>query len=119
MKWFVAKIVFRIISGDGLHGAQFDEQLRIINGTNKQQALQKAIEIGVTEQESFINQKGQMVHWKFINVSEVYALQTLSDGAELYSRIEEKENALQYEDLIHTKAAQLTYEVNTPNLQHI
>ncbi|MEP7129294.1 MAG: DUF4288 domain-containing protein, partial [Chitinophagales bacterium] len=29
MNWYLAKIVFRIICGDGLHQPQFDEQLRL------------------------------------------------------------------------------------------
>ena len=30
MKWYLAKIVYRIICGEGNHTPQFDEQLRLI-----------------------------------------------------------------------------------------
>ena len=52
-----------------------------------------------------MNQKEQLVQWQFINVSELYRLSSLIDGAELYSRIEERENAAVYIDIIHKKAA--------------
>jgi hypothetical protein len=35
MNWYVAKLVFRVISGNGDHNAQFDEQLRLINADNE------------------------------------------------------------------------------------
>jgi len=41
MNWYVAKLVFRVISGDGHHHAQFDEQLRLINADTELMALKK------------------------------------------------------------------------------
>jgi len=35
MNWYLAKMVFRIICGEGNHTAQFDEQLRLISGESK------------------------------------------------------------------------------------
>ena len=43
MKWYLAKVVFRIICGDGEHAAQFDEQLRLIAATDIQSALEGAL----------------------------------------------------------------------------
>ena len=42
MNWYIAKIVFRIITGDGDHKPQFDEQLRLINANNEEQAFEKS-----------------------------------------------------------------------------
>ena len=42
MNWYLAKIVYRIICGNGDHAAQFDEQLRLIYATNKEDAFYKA-----------------------------------------------------------------------------
>ena len=42
MKWYLAKIVYRIICGDGNHTAQFDEQLRLIEAEDDMHAFQKA-----------------------------------------------------------------------------
>ena len=99
MNWWLAKMVFRIVCGNGDHTAQFDEQLRLISSTSREQAFEKANEMGAREEECFFNSQNQLVQWQFISVSELYQLNELIDGAELYSRIEEKDNA---EGYIHT-----------------
>ncbi|MBO9155081.1 DUF4288 domain-containing protein [Chitinophaga sp. GCM10012297] len=107
MYWFVAKIVYQIICGKGEHLPQFDEQLRLISAVNKKEAWKKAVEIGEQEQYAFRNQKQELVEWRFINVPELSALDELKDGMELYSRVEEPENANSYVALLQMKAAQL------------
>lgn len=104
MKWYLAKVVFRIICGDGEHAAQFDEQLRLISATNEDEAFNKARAIGKNEQDTFYNLKQQMVQWQFVNVSELYLLHELIDGAELYSRINEVDDAEAYASFVHRKA---------------
>ena len=104
MNWYLAKIIFRIICGDGEHTAQFDEQLRLIHASDKQQAFEKAVEFGKTEEDSFYNIHQQPVHWTFVNVSELYRMEELLDGAEIYSRIKEVEDGMGYTDLVHNKA---------------
>jgi len=42
MNWYLAKMVFRIICGDGNHTAQFDEQLRLVSGNSLEEAFHKA-----------------------------------------------------------------------------
>ena len=51
MNWYVAKIVFRIVSGDGNHHAQFNEQLRLISAESEHQAFEKAAAIGINSQD--------------------------------------------------------------------
>ena len=53
MKWYLAKMVFRIICGEGEHTPQFDEQLRLVAGLTKEEAFQKAREMGRKEEEAF------------------------------------------------------------------
>jgi hypothetical protein len=105
MNWYLAKIVFRIICGEGEHTPQFDEQLRLVAGNSKDEAFCKAHEMGKQEEETFYNRKEQLVQWQFINISELYRLSDLIDGAELYSRIEEKDNAEAYIYTINQKAS--------------
>lgn len=107
MKWYLAKMVFRIICGQGDHTPQFDEQLRLVAGNSKEDAFRRALEMGNNEQDTFYNRKEQLVQWQFINVSELYQLNDLIDGAELYSRIEEKENADAYIYTVNQKASNL------------
>ena len=113
MKWYMAKIIFRIISGKGNHIAQFDEQLRILAALARQAAFMKAKIIGKNTEESYLNQRKEMVQWKFINVAELYHLHELADGTELYSKIEEYDQPENYIQTIHKKASQIDL------LQHI
>lgn len=104
MKWYLAKMVYQIVCGNGEHTAQFDEQLRLIAANHEDEAFQKAFSIGKEEQESFLNQKNELVRWQFINVSELYRLSKLIDGAEIYSRINEVDDAGAYTNFVHRKA---------------
>lgn len=107
MSWYLSKLVFRIICGEGAHTPQFDEQLRLIEAGNEKEAFAKATTIGKLEEDEFYNQHQKLVQWKFINVAELYKLSGLLDGAELYSRIQETDNAELYIELTHRKAAHI------------
>ena len=104
MNWYLAKLVYRIICGNGDHVAQFDEQLRLIHAADKDEAFYKAQRIGRKEEDTFYNLKQELVQWQFINISELYKIGEMIDGAELYSRIEEKDNGDIYVDIINKKA---------------
>lgn len=109
MNWYLAKMVFRIICGDGEHTAQFDEQLRLISADSREEAFHKVQLMGMQEEEIFFNQRQQLVQWQYISVSELYQLNELIDGAELYSRIEEKDNADSYIHVVHSRANQIRF----------
>jgi hypothetical protein len=55
MNWYLSKIIFRIICGEGQHTPQFDEQLRLIAAANEEEAFDKAMAIGQREQDGFYN----------------------------------------------------------------
>jgi hypothetical protein len=107
MNWYTAKLVFRIICGDGDHLAQFDEQLRLIRADSPEEAQIKARELGNREEDLFFNQRQQPVKWQFIDAPEIYPIERMVHGTELYSRIEEKEHAELYIGIIHQKAKDL------------
>lgn len=107
MNWYLTKIVYRIICGDGNHTAQFDEQLRLIQADDETTAFNKAMQLGSREEEIFFNQQEKMVQWKFINVAELYKISSLIDGAELYSRIQEADDADRYVDVVNKKASHI------------
>ncbi len=107
MNWYVAKIVFRIVSGDGSHDAQFDEQLRLISADDDQQAFEKANKIGCDNQDKFVNNQDQPVQWQFIDVAEINQLNDLTDGTELYYQIHEAPDADLYVAWAHHKSALL------------
>ena len=103
MKWYLAKLVYRIICANGDHRSQFDEQLRLVYAEDNLHAFHKARMIGETENGELI----QVVKWRFIDVSELHLLSELSDGAELYSKVMEEEEPERYTQNIQKRAAQL------------
>ena len=117
MSWFLAKIVYQIICGDGDHTPQFDEQLRLVQANNEIEAFEKAHSIGEQEQEMFLNQEENLVQWQFINVSELYKISALIDGAELYSRVQETDNAELYIEIVNRKAAHIQSNMTHKFLQ--
>jgi hypothetical protein len=117
MNWYLVKLVYQIICGDGMHTAQFDEQLRIIEATDDMHALTKAQLLGHREQETFYNNKEKLVQWKFIDVSEMHKIDSFFDGAELYSRINEQDNASNYINMVQMKASFLLAQSSTACLR--
>jgi hypothetical protein len=104
MSWYIAKIVFNITSENTHHTPQFDEQLRLIEADSMEEALLKARTLGLSEEDSFLNDKSNQVKWEFINVSEIVPLRKLEDGMELYSQIHETKEANSYIHCVHQKA---------------
>ena len=49
----------------------------------KEDAFYKAQQTGKKEEETFYNLKQELVQWQFINVSELYKIGEMIDGAEL------------------------------------
>ena len=118
MNWYLTKLVFRIVCGDGDHTPQFDEQLRLVQAEDAFHAFQKAQRMGHKEQDSFYNAREKLVQWKFIDVSEIHTLEELADGAEVYSRINEEEDADIYTRIIRLRAKQLFEETMQQSFQH-
>ncbi len=91
MNWYLAKMVFQIICGNGKHTAQFEEQLRLIHAADASAAVEKATALGRQEEQPFLNHTQQTICWKLIAVTDVYPFTAELDGAEIYSRISEEE----------------------------
>jgi hypothetical protein len=104
MNWYLAKIVFQIICGEGDHTPQFDEQLRLIAAPSKEVAFLRAKDVGVAEEEVIENINRKLVTWKFVNIAEIYKIDAWIHGAELYSQIHEAADAEMYIALTNQKA---------------
>lgn len=104
MKWFVTKLVFNVITGNGNHTPQFDEQIRLIEARNFNEAFIKARFIGGREEEAFVSEDFNAVRWQFVDVCELKPVDSFFDGMELYSRIHETENAEAYINFVHHRA---------------
>lgn len=95
MNLFIAKLIFNINIENknlqyGVH--QFDEQTRIIKALTLSNAFNKARLIGKEEENTFIDQNNKQVTWKFIDVIELYCIQNMQDGEQLYGQTHEMEN---------------------------
>jgi hypothetical protein len=108
MNAYLAKLVFRIVCGNGNHTPQFDEQLRLVYAEDEREAIQTAKEIGRKEEQSFLNQKQNLVSWQFINIADLIMLENFAEGAEVFSVIKEPANAEVYIDYVHKKANSLS-----------
>jgi hypothetical protein len=108
MNWYVAKIIFRIVSGEGNHQPQFDEQLRLVSASDEKQALEKACNMGRQNQDQFQNSNKQTVQWQFVDVVELNPVNNLQDGAELYYNIHETPDPELYIKWAHHKSALLS-----------
>jgi len=95
MNWYMAKIVYRIFCGNGLHTPQFNEQLRLIAAEDPLHAFYKARLIGERETTPTTN-NAVAVKWKFIDVTEILPIEKMSDGAELWSSTNEDKDADAY-----------------------
>jgi hypothetical protein len=104
MNWYIAKIVFNISAENTPHKPQFDEQLRLIAAENTEEAFIKARTLGISEEDSFMNDQQNRVRWEFIDVAEIVRINNLEDGTEIYSHIHEAEEAKSYIHTVHQKA---------------
>ena len=104
MKWYLAKLVFRVICANGTHKPQFDEQLRLISAEDDLHAFHKARLAGETENTGDIQTPAK---WNFIDVSELHVISEFADGVELYSKVLEEEDAGKYISRIYKMSAGL------------
>lgn len=118
MNCYIAKMVFRIVCGNGNHTPQFDEQIRLFYATHQQEALQKAIVLGKAEEDCFMNIHLQPVQWQFIAITALYDIQSPADGIEIASCIKEVDDAENYLYITRKKAAQVI-EANSLQTQTI
>jgi len=104
MKRYLAKLMFNINIDNGNHATQFDEQIRVIESQNLENAFQKARVIGKQEEETFLNHEQKPVNWKFIDVVDLYPLENIKDGEQVYSVTHEKEDTNAFINYIRGKS---------------
>jgi hypothetical protein len=107
MNWYLAKFVYQVVSGNGSHVAQFDEQLRLIRADEFEWAREKANILGRLGECSFVNEKQELVKWKFVNVVDVCPITSMEDGVEIYSSTEEPKDVIDYLETVDAKANRL------------
>jgi len=104
MNWYLVKLVYQVIIGNGLHTPQFDEQLRLIRADELDWAREKAKVMGQIGAFTFLNHRDEEVNWKFIDVVEVHEIESLEDGTEIYSTTEEPLDVKSYLEIVNARA---------------
>ena len=104
MKWYLVKLVYQVVSGDGAHTPQFDEQLRLIRAEELDWAREKAKVLGQIGAFSFLSNRKEEVNWRFIDVVDICEIGEIEDGAQLYSTTEEPQDVPSYLNIIKAKA---------------
>ncbi|MBP9186210.1 MAG: DUF4288 domain-containing protein [Bacteroidia bacterium] len=107
MKWYITKLVFKVITGGGNHTPQFDEQVRIIEARNFNEAFFKARFIGGREEDAFITEDLNSVKWEFVDLIELKEIDDFKDGMELCSRIHETESGEAYINFVQHRARKI------------
>jgi hypothetical protein len=93
MKTYIAKLIFNINIDQGLDISNFDEQVRIVKAECISEAIEKAKSIGKAEESSFISPKQHLIKWEFISVIEIYEIEKMNEGQQLYSHSIHKKDA--------------------------
>jgi len=106
MRQYLSKLVFQILNQSEF--PQFDEQLRVIEAHSFSEAVEKAIYLGESEDEEFLNTYNNNVRWKFIALTEIYSLENLKHGQEVHSRIIEHDGHESYIKALELKQHELT-----------
>jgi hypothetical protein len=107
MKWYLVKLVYQVVSGNGAHTPQFDEQLRLIRAEELDWAREKAKMLGQIGAFSFLNSRKEEVNWKFIDVVDICEMSEIEDGVQIYSTTEEPEDVPSYLNIINAKAKRI------------
>ena len=104
MYWYLAKMVYRIVSENSSLKPQFDEQFRLIRADDVQWAWEKAVVIGRKEECAFLNTHNETVRWKFIAVEDVCQVDDIDDGVQLYAQTREPADVEEYISLVQSRA---------------
>lgn len=102
MRWFAVNCIFKIISGEGAHSPQFNEQIRLVVAPDFSTALAKAKKRSNGYNKPFNNCEGQKVRWEFIGFGAIVEIAEPADGVEVNSQILEPASVTLYlEQLAH------------------
>lgn len=106
MKKYLTKLIFNV-NIENSDREEFDEQIRIVEAHDLQGAFFKARNVGRREEESFINNGNQLVNWIFIDVAEIYLLDTIKDGEQVYSNTRKIKDSNSFISYVRQKSMEI------------
>lgn len=93
--WYVATLIIRSkVDNQSTGPWTCQEQIRIIEAPNEDEAYRKSIKLGQGEEHSYRNVYGELVYWEFIGLEDLEELsdEEIQDGMEIRCRFLEKED---------------------------
>ena len=110
--WYISKIVFRIVI-DEKPTSQFDEQIRLVEAKDMDEAFAKAQQIGMREQETFLSVNKQECKWTYLGTTHLKALNALQDGVQFFSLTNDAEEADSYANFVLERTKVLRPKTNS------
>src|SRR5690606_33083701 len=106
MRKYLTKLIFNV-NIDNFNRTEFDEQIRDIETSDLENALLKARSLGKREEDSFVNNNNQLVNSKFIDVAEIYLLEDIKDGEQVYSNTRKIKDADSFINYVRKKSMEI------------
>ncbi len=106
MKKYLAKLIFNVNIENSEH-KEFDEQIRIIEAHDLEGAFLKARNVGRREEESFFDSSNKLVDWIFIDVAEIYLLDGMKDGEQVYSNTRKIKDSHSFISYVRQKSMEI------------
>lgn len=114
---FLAQICFQI-EVEGKKTVSFDNQWRFILADSKSDAIFLARELGLNEEQTFLNENEKKVHWKFMGVPEIIEIPELAHGIEIISQLVSPDDAVDYSNYIKLKSQDLALNISKKELTY-
>ncbi|MFW0717548.1 DUF4288 domain-containing protein [Pedobacter sp. N23S346] len=115
MKWFMVKYIYQIVCSEGNYNTQFDEQFRLMQAPDINDAFRKAENQADGFQLPFKNCIGELVTWKFICVADIHEVQIPADGVEVTSILHEPEDITAFLNAIEQRKLFLQQQIQCEN----
>lgn len=103
VRLFLAKLVFNIVTLRGNNRMQFEEQLRLVEAEDLEEAFLKARALGIGQEEIIERDGSPATKWEFIDVADLILVPALSNGSEIYSQIHEMKESREYIHSVHQR----------------
>ena len=103
VRLYLAKLVFNIVTLQANNRMQFEEQLRLVEAEDLEEAFLKARAIGIGQEEIIYREGTPATKWEFIDVADLIAVPALGNGTEIYSQIHETKESREYIHSVHQR----------------
>jgi hypothetical protein len=105
MNRFLIKLNFQIRIADD--NSRFDEQLRVIDALNEEEAIFKGVALGRSEETLYLNNEAEEVNWKFLGITDVLNVTAMKSGEMVSERLSRKTDHASYTAFLKKKSIEI------------